>query len=236
MNYVVLAKYYDRMMGDRSKELEWVRELISKYCPQTKKVLELACGTGTFLKYLHEQGFDVTGVDMSPEMLAVARNKVPQALFLLQDIASFSLPDKFDVIVCLFDSINHLVEYADWEAIFSRVHLHLNEGGLFIFDINTQNALEQLAQDGPIVKEFDGKKMIMTVTSEHGIYNWNVKITEKGGGGEVISSEDIQEQSFPIQQIQDSLKKLFSKVIVINQNGDEASETSKRVYFICRIT
>lgn len=232
MSYNVLAKYYDRMMGDRAKELRSIQELISRYNPDAKKVLELACGTGTFLEYLHEQGFDVTGIDVSPEMLAIAREKVPQARLLLQDIASFSITDTFDTVVCLFDSVNHLIGYDKWEDLFSRARNHLRVGGVFIFDINTVKKLERLANEHPYVHPFDNAVVSMTVTRRSdGIYNWLTRIKDKGR--KTVEEETIQEQSFPVEQILESLKPLFSNVTILNQKSDLATEASDRVYFIC---
>jgi len=234
-SYDAFAKFYDFVMGDRMEETVHIAKIIKQYNSSAKKLLDLGCGTGTFLKYFLDQGLQVEGVDLSEGMLAIARQKLPTVQLSRQDTKSFSLPNKFDVITCLFDSINHLVEYSDWESVFSRALFHLNKGGLFIFDINTLNKLEMLTKTEPIVKEFNNKKIIMTITHNHETYNWNIKILEKKDTGEKsIKSEDIQEQSFPVQRVLNSLKKLFSEVIVFDQNGNEVSETSLRVYFVCR--
>lgn len=236
-SYSVFARFYDSVMGERMPQAVRIEEMVRQYNPTAETLLELGCGTGTFLKYFSEHGFRVEGIDISKEMLAVARQKLPGVRLTQQNMTSFSLPYKFDVIICLFDSINHLVKFTDWEAVFAKVRLHLSKGGLFIFDINTQHALETLVQTKPIVKKFDNKKITMAVTLGDGAYNWNIQISEKKDGSkETVLFEDIQEQSFSIQRIQDSLKKLFNEIIVIDQNGGKASETSQRVYFACRIT
>lgn len=232
MTYAVLAKYYDQMMGDRSKEFERIRELVLKYCPKAKKVLELACGTGTFLEYFYAQGFDVTGIDLSPEMLELARNKVPRAHLSLQDIASFSLSDTFDVIVCLFDSVNHLIGYEKWEALFTKARSHLHDGGVLIFDINTVRKLERLANGQPYIHPFGDAEVSMAVTRRaDGTYDWLTRIEDRGR--KTVEEETIQEQSFPVEQILESLKPLFPNVVVLDQKGDLATEASDRVYFIC---
>lgn len=234
-SYNIFARFYDSVMGERRVLATRIEEIVKRYNPTAKTLLELGCGTGTFLKYFSDHGFQVEGIDISREMLAIARKKLPEIKLTQQNMVSFSLSNKFDAIICLFDSINHLVEYEDWETVFSRVHLHLNMGGLFIFDINTQKKLEGLTKAEPIVKEFDDKKMVVTVTLKDGSYNWNVKIIEKRNDGqESVQLENIQEQSFPLQRIQNSLKRLFNEVSVIDQDGNEASEASQRIYFVCR--
>ena len=229
MNYDIFAKFYDSVMGDRPEESSRIEKVIKQYNPEAKNLLDLGCGTGTFLKYFLEHGFQVEGIDLSEEMLSIARQKLPEVQLSQQDMTSFSLPHKFDAITCLFDSINHLVEYIGWEDVFSRAHSHLNKDGLFIFDINTKHKLEMLAKNKPSIKEFDDKKITMTVTPDHGVYNWNIEVTE----GKNIWSEDIREQSFPIQTVRNSLEKLFSEVSVFDESGSEVSENSQRVYFVC---
>ena len=85
------------------------------------------------------------------------------------------------------------------------------------------------------MREFDGKKMTMTVTPKDGAYNWNVEIIERENNNEEeVHSENIQEQSFPLQVVRNSLEKLFSNINMFDQNDSEASETSMRVYFACQ--
>jgi trans-aconitate methyltransferase len=62
--------------------------------------------------------YAVTGLDLSPQMLAVAREKVPDVRLVEGDMTAFRLEERFDVVLCVFDSINHLLDYAAWEAVF----------------------------------------------------------------------------------------------------------------------
>ncbi|MGB8816175.1 MAG: class I SAM-dependent methyltransferase [Minisyncoccia bacterium] len=233
-NYKNFSKYYDMAMGDRTAEGIFIKKLIKQYNSKAKTVLELGCGTGAFLKYLSNHGYKMAGIDLSQEMLEIARQKVPNANLLCQNMAIFSLQLKFDVVLCLFDSINHLIDYNDWEKVFLQTYLHLNDSGLFIFDINTKSKLDILAGSDPIVNEVDNKIISMKVILKNNIYNWNIKIVEKQpNDSEMIYLENIQEQSFPISMIEKSLKKNFEKVIKISQSGMQATENSRRVYFIC---
>lgn len=198
-NYDIFAKFYDSVMGDRTIEGIVIEKLVKQYNPSAKSVLELGCGTGVFLKYFSDHGYIVTGIDLSEKMLAIARQRMPGVDLFHQDMTNFSLPEKYDVILCLFDSINHVLTYDGWEKIFSLARAHLNEDGVFIFDINTKKKLEILSRSGPISSEFDGNKVIMNIVFKDEIYNWNIKIIEKQKDGrETIYEENIKEQSFPI--------------------------------------
>ena len=77
-------------------------------------------------------------------MLSIARKKLPHVRFYRKDMVRFDLGRKFDVIICVFDSINHVLKFADWQKIFRNAARHLEDDGLFLFDINTQAKLERL--------------------------------------------------------------------------------------------
>ena len=232
-NYDFFAKFYDSVMGNKEAEAPIIESWIKKHNSNTATILELACGTGVFLRYFFDRGYKVTGIDLSEKMLDVARQKLPEVNFLQEDMTVFSLPLKFDVIVCLFDSINHIIGYEKWEQVFFRVHAHLNEGGLFIFDINTIKKLKALSLSGVMVKKFNKNIVAMKVTGKDEIYNWNIKISEKmSDGQEKTHEENIQEQTFSIKKTEASLKKIFSRVNLVELNGESGTENSNRVYFI----
>jgi predicted TPR repeat methyltransferase len=116
-------------------------ELIRAAKPDAKNVLELGCGTGSILKHLQD-AYEVSGLDISGKMVSVARKKVPRAKLFQQDMVDFRIDGRFDVIVCGFDSINHVRRFSDWKKVFAAVCRHLSPGGCFIFDINTLRKLE----------------------------------------------------------------------------------------------
>lgn len=122
-----------------------------------RTVLDLACGTGTLTCLLAERGYDMTGVDLSEEMLAVAAEKgrvLPESpLFLHQSMDALDLYDTVDACVCCLDSVNYVTRPAVLKRAFQRVHLFLNPGGLFLFDINTPAKLEGL--DGQLFMDED---------------------------------------------------------------------------------
>jgi len=110
------------------------------------KVLDLATGTGSVALEFAARGCIVTGVDCSEPMLAEARRKATErgvALRLLcRDVCDFKLPSEFDLAVCLYDSLNYIVESSALELAFANIRSHLKPDGIFIFDVNTVRALE----------------------------------------------------------------------------------------------
>ena len=106
-----------------------------------REVLDLACGTGTVAALLAQRGYRVTGADGSEEMLEIARAKARQAgvavNFLQRDMIRLQMAQRFDLVLCLYDSLNYLLTISDLEAAFAGVAQALNAGGLFVFDVNT---------------------------------------------------------------------------------------------------
>jgi SAM-dependent methyltransferase len=107
-------------------------------------LVDLGCGTGSFCLEMVKRGYDPVGIDASPAMLDVARRKDGDTcLFLQQDISRFELYGTADLIVCLLDTVNHLVRPGQAARIFSLCANYLNPGGLFIFDTASRMHLEK---------------------------------------------------------------------------------------------
>src|SRR5579859_6067224 len=124
VSYETFAEFYDAAMGDRSENVELLRRLIQKYSAHAKSILELAVGTGAILQGLAEN-YDVAGLDLSPKMLEIARGKVPEAELYEGNMSDFKVGRLFDVVICVFDSVNHLLKFEQWQSVFSHVADHL---------------------------------------------------------------------------------------------------------------
>ncbi len=114
-------------------------------------LLDLGCGTGALFAPLRELGYDLIGIDNSSLMLTAARDRFEdseyQPLLLLQDITDFELFGTVNVITCLLDTVNHVLERQDLLQMFRRCKTYLQAGGLFIFDVLTEEHLaERLGQ------------------------------------------------------------------------------------------
>lgn len=233
--YGVFAQFYDEVMGDRGREGAYVRELLEKHQPGTRTVLELACGTGAILEQLHPH-YELTGLDLSQEMLEVARQKVPQARLLRDDMTRFDLGERFDVVLCVFDSLNHLVSFEQWEAVFDRAREHLHDGGIFVFDVNTERKLASFAEGPPWVQWFgeDSLLQIDVRDGEDGIYDWKVRVFEHVEGSTYrLHAEDIREAAFPVEQITSALGGRFSHVSITDVERARPTARSERLYFVC---
>jgi SAM-dependent methyltransferase len=100
------------------------------------RLLDLCCGTGQVARALAQRGFAITGLDGSEQMLCYARVNAPNAQLLRADVREFSLPNQFEAVTCLFDSLNHIMTPEDLTSVFRNVHAALQPGGCFLFDMN----------------------------------------------------------------------------------------------------
>lgn len=235
-SYDTFGKFYDAVMGDRAKATERLRGFIRKATPKAKNILELACGTGSVLKHFSKH-YHVHGLDLSKQMLSIARKKVPQAKLSRQNMVTFQLRQRFDVIYCVFDSLNHVSSFSDWEALFRNVHQHLSTGGAFIFDINTQKKLKRLTTEPAWVHRFGDNFLIMKVSGlgNNKQSNWNIKVFERTRRNRYrLHEEDIQEVSFPTRKIVRALRVHFPLVEIIDPDRKLPSMESERLYFICK--
>ena len=147
--FTEIAPHYDALMRGVPYK-QWARyldRLLSYRRAKPRRVLDLACGTGNVTELLAARGGDVVGVDVSAPMVEVARRKAEQKglpiRYFVQDAAELDLPGPpFDLCVSFFDSLNYIAEPARLEMAVQRVFAHLAPGGLFIFDINSEFALE----------------------------------------------------------------------------------------------
>lgn len=136
------AVYDDRWAFWGPKMWSFLSPIVARELPQAKTWLDLCCGTGSLLRLVCENGFAATGVDISRHQVKRARRNVPGASFIVQDIRQLSLPGKFDVVTCMFDSLNYLATKQDLLEAFRKATCHLSRGGLFAFDMNTFEGLQ----------------------------------------------------------------------------------------------
>ena len=121
--YKKFGYYYDEVMSQLNYDL-WV-EFVEPYLKKDDSILDLACGTATFITMLKLKGYDVCGLDLSQTILEIAseKMKINHLDFPLynMDMKDFKLNKKFDVITCFFDSINFLASLDDVKKMFNTV-------------------------------------------------------------------------------------------------------------------
>lgn len=158
--YSVFADYYDRMTQDVDypARAAYVRALFDHFGLNPHSLLDLACGTGSMAIEMAHAGFDVTGVDLSPQMLSKATEKTGSTngniLYICQDICELDLYGTVDAAICCLDSLNHLAGPQKLQQAFNKVSLFLNPGGFFIFDLNTEYKLSKILGNNTFVYDY----------------------------------------------------------------------------------
>lgn len=233
--YNSIAKFYDAVLGRTGNEISYIRDKISVHNKTANTVLELGCGTGINLLPLSKK-YNVTGVDISDKMLKIAQSKIHDGDFILHDIRRYTSEKKFDVILCLYDTINHLTLFSEWKGLFKTAFNNLNPNGIFIFDINTLYKLRFITEISPLVHRFNSNILIMDVKNvSANVYNWNLRIFENTKSNNYILNEvNIKESSFDIKKIKDELKKYFTILSIEDVNNVRVTAKTERAYFVCK--
>ncbi len=246
MIYDLLAPFYDSVNEeiDYRAWADFIEKIIEReYKGRPELVLDLCCGTGKMTLELASRGYDMTGIDYSPEMLDVARREGEKAradiLWLCQDMREFELYGTVDVAVCCLDSINHLTTPRDLSKCLSLVHNYLIPDGLFIFDINGKNKFETVYADRSYVIEEDGSFCIWQNYYDERRKLCDFYITlfrEKKDGSWERFDEDQTERMYTLREIKKHLSSSGLEFIgaYSDFNFSEGSDGSDRIYVVAR--
>jgi SAM-dependent methyltransferase len=135
------ARYYDtlyRGYADYEGDVAFLEAVFGRYRVAPTSILDIACGTGSHAVILARRGREVTGLDRSPKMLAIARKKArrvrPRPRFIRAEMESFRLGRTFDAAICMFGGFGYLVRRPDAARCLRNVYAHLAPRGLFVFE------------------------------------------------------------------------------------------------------
>lgn len=135
MDIYTLAQHYDHI-----NDFDYDIPLLLEYA-KGRKTLELACGTARVAIPLAKAGVDISGVDVSKEMLAYAKEKTKkeqvEIKFYQQDIINLELEEKFDFIFCIHNSFSHIDGFENVKNFFENLKKHLNPKGIVLLQVFT---------------------------------------------------------------------------------------------------
>lgn len=249
MIYDLIAPFYDEVNKEISYAdwADFIEKIISlEYRHRRPELLlDLGCGTGKMTLELARRGYDMTGVDVSPEMLDLARESAEREgfdgkiLWLCQDMTELELYGTVDVAVSCLDCINHLATKASLEKCLSLVHNYLIPDGLFIFDINGRSKFETVYSDNTYVMEADGKVCIWQnyYDNKSSLCDFYITVFEEGADGRYERYDDVQrERMYTLRSIKSSLNKTGFEFIGAYSDYDfkEATDADGRIYIAAR--
>lgn len=124
---------------DYEKIYKFIREVLGKKSLEPELILEMACGTGGLTEKL-ARDYKIHAFDLSDDMLSVCQNKIRSKNLKLfkQNMVGFSAPTSYDAIFSVGDSLNYVTDEKDFETAIKSSYDHLKDGGIFIFDLNTE--------------------------------------------------------------------------------------------------
>jgi SAM-dependent methyltransferase len=147
--YDPFARMYNEYWGPRycKDNIVILEKLLLQHLSQGSHILDLCCGTGQLVQELIGNGFEVTGMDASEGMLRYARQNVPSGQFILSDARSFDLPSTFEAVISTSASLNHIIIPEELTDVFRNIHKALKVNGIFVLEINLEEALKSLNLD-----------------------------------------------------------------------------------------
>lgn len=246
MSYGVFSEFYDALTANVSYDTvsQVLSSLLTRYGKSRGLLLDLACGTGSVSVRLAQKGYEVIGVDLSPEMLSEAQNKAYSAgqniLFLCQDMTALDLYGTVDAAVCTLDGLCHLPDEESVQAALRKVSLFMNPGGVFLFDVNSVYKHRAVLGNNTFVYDTDDVYCVWqnTLLSDGVTVQMDLDFFEpvSDEGDYVRQSERFTERAYPRETLEAMLKKAGFTVLDVfdGYSGKPAHDTSERLLFAVR--
>lgn len=233
----IFTQFYEKIMDDKFYRDYYL--FVSKIFIQLKfkpiKILELACGTGKLAKLFSDKGYTIDGLDTSKYMLELAEKKGIRCY--RKNMVKFNLPERYDLILSIYDSLNYLKTEKDLERCFGSVKTHLNLKGLFIFDMNSDYKINTVI---PKIQNryYKIKNAELIWLNFHKTNKWVAKMIlfEKTNKHYQRFYEKHIEKAYKLNIIKKLLKKFNFKILGIYSdfNFSKAQKNSLRWFFVCQ--
>lgn len=238
--YNYFARHYDELTDniDYESRAKYIASFFDKYGIKSgSSLIDLACGTGTMSILFSNMGYNVIGVDSSADMLSVADFKARgKILFINAQMQNYVSSVQADACMCNLDSINHLKNIAEVEKTFRSVYNSLKTGGIFVFDVNTVYKHNFVLADNSFVFDEDGYFLSWdneplddnTVRILLDFFVYNGKSYDR-------YSEEFTEKAYETEVLISALEPYFEvSGIYDDVSLNPPSETSERIYFVCK--
>ena len=228
---------------DYKSRTEYILSLFGEYDRKPTLMLDLCCGTGSFSNEFSNSDISVIGVDISEDMLSVAREKSisqnKDILYLCQNATELDLYGTVDGAVCLMDSLNHITDYEEFCKAVKKVSLFLEKDRLFIFDVNTIYKAQNILGNNTFVSEEDG--VFLSWQNEYDTVNRlnNIYLdffVEQNNGSYNRLSEEITEKAYSNAEIEKALNSAGLQTVAILDDMKKTPPTDKseRVFYVTR--
>lgn len=244
--YQGFASIYDTLMDEAPYEqwLSYLEQSIEQFSVQSKYIVDLGCGTGRLATMIAKKGYNVMGVDLSEEMLSIAHERIHEegvssVTLIQQDMRELQLPYRFGLMYSFCDCLNYITDEDELLQLFMRVRQHLEDGGVFLFDMHTPYKITEIFGRGPIVDDdpeisymwipvVDEKQLLV----EHHIHFF---VREQDEYYRRFTEIHVQ-RAYPLHVIQELLNKANFELLSVTADFEDElpNAHSERYFFAVR--
>ena len=241
-SYTSFAQVYDLFMDNVPYE-EWckyIKDILCQYGINDGLLLDLGCGTGKMCRIMSGCGYDLIGVDNSPEMLEIAReHSEDNILYLNQDMREFELYGTVRAVVSVCDSLNYITDRDELRHVFELVNNYLDPEGIFLFDMNTVHKYRDLLGDTTIAENRDEGSFIWdnSYDEEEGLNYYELAVFLPREDGLYEKSEEVHcQKAYPQEEIETLIKEAGMELLAVYDayTLNPATEDSERLFFVVR--
>src|SRR4030043_14582 len=236
--YNEFAKYlrFTYSVKDYAGEVEFIIKMLRKHKVRPKLIYDVACGFGPHAKLLMKRGYNVIGVDYNDGMIREAKKNVPMLRVYKQDMRKLKMKRKADCIITMFNAINHLQSYTDFEMMLRSYNKNLNKGGLIIFDtmFDQKNWLKEyyvaksVKQGDVVVGRVDRS---YKTDRNHGFVQQTFVVYESSFAKPKIFTSSYTNFIYDIARMKQVINKLRFK-LRIYYNFSNTAKYSKNCYYV----
>lgn len=238
-SYERFAEVYDALMTDVPYDA--YVELIASYAPANEfpKLLDIGCGTGTMLELLAEKGYEVAGIDLSEEMLAIAQERladkglhVPLYAMSMAELEGFK---DLDVAIIPIDSLNYVTDEHDVKETLQRIYASLRDGGQLLFDVHSLSYIDNYIAGSPFTYD-DGEITYVWHAEEgdapHSVFHDITFFVLNDNGMYDRFDEEHYQRTFPVEYYLDLLQSIGFQSIELTADFSKESPTisSDRIF------
>lgn len=244
--YSDFAFIYDELMNevDYNGWIEYIEKIIEKENTKVKNILELACGTGNLTIPLTKKNYDIAGIDISDEMLSVAKQKAEregiELVLLQQDITELDFEiTNLDCVLCACDGFNYITYDEDLENVFEKSYELLREDGLFIFDISSYYKLSSILGNNMYGENREEISYMWQnyFDEDENLVEMELAFFVKDENGKFDKFEEVhQQRAYTQEEITEMLKSVgFNSIKIYSDFTFESpNKESERIFFVCK--
>ena len=239
--YTELSKFYEEIIYDENYH-NWMQFILNTVKTNTlgSKGLDVACGSGILTRLLKKSGFDITGIDISQDMLNVAQQKSYQEKlnikYLKEDMKCLKSLDKVDFITVINDGLNY-VEGKYLQKTFKNFYNSLKKGGVLIFDVSSPYKLKNILGNNAFGDDGENLSYLWLNSYDENTLSVDISLSIFEKCGEVYKryNESQIQYAHSKETLLEKLQEVgFNLVSITDDFGNPLKENTQRILFVLK--